>query len=87
MAHSPVALESGREGSPPSLRLETLAGDRKGTFSIRINRQWKLERVAAEDEGDGTRDCPGGSDVSTRSVGTRIQGERSVDAEEHSGVL
>ena len=28
--------------SPPSLRLEALAGDRKGTFSIRINRQWRV---------------------------------------------
>ena len=28
--------------SPPSLRLEALAGDRQGTFSIRINRQWRV---------------------------------------------
>lgn len=28
--------------SPPSLRVEAFAGDRKGTFSIRINRQWRV---------------------------------------------
>lgn len=28
--------------SPPSNRLEKLAGDRIGEYSIRINRQWRL---------------------------------------------
>ena len=28
--------------SPPSNRLEALRGDRKGWFSIRINRQWRI---------------------------------------------
>ena len=27
---------------PPSMRLEALAGRRKGTYSIRINRQWRV---------------------------------------------
>ena len=27
---------------PPSNRLEALAGDRKGQYSIRINRQWRI---------------------------------------------
>jgi len=27
---------------PPSNRLEKLVGDRKGFYSIRINRQWRL---------------------------------------------
>jgi proteic killer suppression protein len=27
---------------PPSNRLEKLAGDRKGQYSIRINQQWRL---------------------------------------------
>ena len=27
---------------PPSNRLEKLAGDRKGQYSIRINRQWRI---------------------------------------------
>ena len=27
---------------PPSLRLEALSGRRKGTWSIRINRQWRV---------------------------------------------
>lgn len=28
--------------SPPGNRLELLAGDRKGQYSIRINNQWRL---------------------------------------------
>ena len=28
--------------NPPSNRLEMLRGDREGTYSIRINRQWRL---------------------------------------------
>ena len=28
--------------SPPSNHLELLAGDRKGQYSIRINRQWRI---------------------------------------------
>lgn len=27
---------------PPNNRLETLRGDRKGQYSIRINRQWRI---------------------------------------------
>ncbi len=27
---------------PPSNRLESLSGDRKGQYSIRINQQWRL---------------------------------------------
>lgn len=27
---------------PPNNRLEALSGDRKGQFSIRINRQWRV---------------------------------------------
>jgi proteic killer suppression protein len=27
---------------PPSMRLEKLAGDREGSWSIRINRQWRI---------------------------------------------
>ncbi|MDQ6965469.1 MAG: type II toxin-antitoxin system RelE/ParE family toxin [Mariprofundaceae bacterium] len=27
---------------PPSNRLEALKGDRKGQYSIRINRQWRI---------------------------------------------
>jgi len=27
---------------PPSNHLEALKGDRKGTYSIRINRQWRI---------------------------------------------
>ncbi|WP_411709568.1 type II toxin-antitoxin system RelE/ParE family toxin [Corynebacterium sp. LaCa116] len=27
---------------PPGNRLEALKGDRKGTFSIRINQQWRI---------------------------------------------
>jgi proteic killer suppression protein len=29
-------------GALPSNRLEALAGDRQGQFSIRINRQWRI---------------------------------------------
>jgi proteic killer suppression protein len=28
--------------SPPGNRLEALSGDRKGSYSIRINTQWRL---------------------------------------------
>lgn len=28
--------------SPPANRLEKLAGDREGQYSIRINRQWRI---------------------------------------------
>ena len=28
--------------APPSNRLERLSGDRKGWYSIRINRQWRI---------------------------------------------
>jgi toxin HigB-1 len=28
--------------SPPGNRLETLAGDRKGQYSIRVNDQWRI---------------------------------------------
>jgi len=27
---------------PPGNKLESLAGDRKGQFSIRVNRQWRI---------------------------------------------
>ncbi len=27
---------------PPSMRLEKLGGDREGTWSIRVNRQWRI---------------------------------------------
>ena len=33
----------------PSNRLESLAGDRRGAYSIRINRQWRLCFCWAED--------------------------------------
>ena len=29
-------------GSPPGNRLEELRGDRKGTYSIRVNDQWRI---------------------------------------------
>ena len=34
---------------PPGNRLEQLAGDRVGQYSIRINRQWRLCFVWTED--------------------------------------
>jgi toxin HigB-1 len=34
---------------PPSNHLEKLSGDKKGTYSIRINKQW---RICFEWEGD-----------------------------------
>ena len=40
MLHSAVTLDFLR--SPPGNRLETLAGDRKGQHSIRINDQWRV---------------------------------------------
>ena len=36
------AKEIGDLKSPPGNRLETLRGDRKGYWSIRINDQWRL---------------------------------------------
>lgn len=38
--HSAVSLDSLRV--PPGNRLEALKGDRKGSFSIRINDKWRL---------------------------------------------
>lgn len=35
-----MALEDLRE--PPSNHLESLKGDRKGQYSIRINKQWRI---------------------------------------------
>lgn len=35
--------------SPPGNRLETLAGDRKGQHSIRINDQWRICFVWRDD--------------------------------------
>ena len=32
----------GDPGRPPGNRLEKLAGDRAGQYSIRINRQWRI---------------------------------------------
>jgi proteic killer suppression protein len=40
MLDAAVRLEDLR--SPPGNMLEALQGDRKGGFSIRINRQWRL---------------------------------------------
>lgn len=40
MLHAAHQLEDLR--IPPSNRLEALKGDRKGQFSIRINRQWRI---------------------------------------------
>lgn len=38
--------------SPPGNRLESLSGDRKGAYSIRVNNQW---RICFEWSGDGPR--------------------------------
>jgi len=40
MLHYAEAINDLRE--PPSNRLESLKGDRKGQHSIRINQQWRL---------------------------------------------
>ena len=40
MLNAAVTLESLR--SPPGNRLETLKGDRRGRWSIRINDQWRV---------------------------------------------
>ena len=40
MLHRATRLDDLR--SPPNNRLEALKGDRAGTFSIRINDQWRL---------------------------------------------
>ena len=37
-----AAPSLGTLGAIPSNRLEALSGDRKGQYSIRINRQWRL---------------------------------------------
>lgn len=37
-----AAVELGDLRSPPGNWLEALAGDRKGQWSIRINRQWRI---------------------------------------------
>lgn len=37
---------------PPGNRLEALAGDRAGTYSIRINQQWRLCFAWTEDGPD-----------------------------------
>ena len=37
---------------PPANRLEKLAGDRKGQFSIRINDQWRICFAWKEGEAD-----------------------------------
>ena len=38
--HSAKTVEDLR--APPGNRLEQLSGDRKGQYSIRINKQWRL---------------------------------------------
>lgn len=38
--------------SLPSNRLEALSGNRRGQYSIRINRQWRICFEWYEDEGD-----------------------------------
>ena len=40
MLHTAVKLENLQV--PPANRLETLSGNRKGQYSIRINRQWRI---------------------------------------------
>jgi toxin HigB-1 len=40
MLHAATALTDLR--SPPGNRLEALKGDRRGQFSIRVDRQWRL---------------------------------------------
>jgi proteic killer suppression protein len=40
MLHAAASMEDLRV--PPSNRLERLAGDRKGQWSIRINDQWRI---------------------------------------------
>lgn len=40
MIHAATAVKDLRV--PPGNRLETLSGDRKGQFSIRVNQQWRI---------------------------------------------
>jgi len=40
MLHAATSLRD--LASPPGNRLETLKGDLKGYFSIRVNRQWRI---------------------------------------------
>jgi len=40
MLHAATLLETLRV--PPSNHLESLSGDRKGRYSIRINKQWRI---------------------------------------------
>ena len=40
---------------PPGNRLEALAGDRKGQHSIRINNQWRVCFVWADDGAHGVQ--------------------------------
>ena len=40
MLNAAAALDDLR--APPSNRLEALKGDRAGTFSIRVNKQWRI---------------------------------------------
>ena len=51
MVHRAITLNDLRV--PPSNRLETLHGDRRGQYSIRINRQW---RICFEWSDDGVYD-------------------------------
>lgn len=37
-----AAIELNELRIPPNNRLESLAGDRKGQHSIRINKQWRI---------------------------------------------
>ena len=51
MIHAAIALDELRV--PPGNRLETLAGDRRGQHSVRINDQW---RICFRWESDGPHD-------------------------------
>lgn len=44
-----AAITVGDLASPPGNRLEKLAGDRAGQWSIRINRQWRICFVWKDD--------------------------------------
>jgi len=48
--HRTVSIEQLRV--PPSNRLETLAGNRRGFWSVRINQQWRI--VFRWEEGNAT---------------------------------
>ena len=41
--------------APPGNRLEALQGDRKGTYSIRINDQWRITFAWSDGGADGVR--------------------------------